>query len=93
MCIKGVYWPAFDPLPDTNPVPLAECNGCRWPVTFQGNTLFCNDPVRPGAKITWCDRHQEIGIRVRITPHGKAAKRKNKSRDGTRRAGHEAEYG
>lgn len=58
---------AFEPLPDTTPVPLEDNTGCRWPVnvTLEGNerVMFCNMPVTPGKVHKWCDQHHAIGVK------------------------------
>lgn len=63
---------AFRPLPDTEPVHLLVCRGCRWPVTVEGNILFCDQPMKPGSKISWCERHRKIGVKRVSTANEKA---------------------
>lgn len=54
--------PAWKPLPDTEPVSLLNRapDGCRWPVTVEGKTLFCNCHVPKRAdKLVYCDAHMK----------------------------------
>jgi len=59
---------AFLPLPGSAPVPLFEVNdkhGCRWPVTVDGKTLFCNEhaPYRED-RLIYCPTHMAMRDRT-----------------------------
>lgn len=64
---------SFDPLPGSNPVPLVDCTNCKWPVTVEGNMLFCNEPVEY-KPTEWCAQHKKIGISPRALKKLKATK-------------------
>jgi len=72
--------PHTDPLPGSDPVPLSECTGCRWPLG-DSPFLFCNMPVTEGELVTgrrpmWCDAHSKIGYRPNVvTFRGKSRRR------------------
>lgn len=71
---------AWQPLPGTTPVPLADRTGCAWPTDSpDGRTLFCNAPLHD--KHSWCERHFTLGNRpvVAGTPKRVAPKPKRPS--------------
>lgn len=47
---------AWTPLPGTNPVPLTEITGCKWPVNESGPALFCNHE-KPDHQDSYCATH------------------------------------
>lgn len=60
---------AFDPLPDTNPVPLyVHTGGCRWPIEIDGVTFFCADTAEDHV---YCPRHRVMGTRQLPSPAGR----------------------
>ena len=70
---------AWQPLPGTTPVPLADRTGCAWPTDSpDGRTLFCNAPTDD--KHSWCARHFALGNRPVVvgTPKRVAPKPKPK---------------
>lgn len=50
--------PTWRPLPGVEPVGLMERTGCAWPVTVDGQTLFCNCGTEKGAR--YCASHAAI---------------------------------
>lgn len=60
--LRGLHeGPAWAPLAGSRPATLLELggNGCRWPVTVNGATLFCNE-VREGK--SYCAHHARINV-------------------------------
>lgn len=52
---------AWDALPGSSPVPLADRTGCAWPLGDGHPFLFCNLPTDPGRH--WCQAHFVMGNR------------------------------
>lgn len=52
---------AFEPLPETKPVPLEERTGCCWPIETGHRVYFCNAPINPKSRNNWCDTHYKLG--------------------------------
>lgn len=52
---------AWAPLPNSEPTPLEEATGCRWPVG-DAPVLFCNQPAGAGP---YCAAHQSRAVKRR----------------------------
>lgn len=53
---------AWEPLPDTKPVALIDCTGCRWPIDGPDGALFCNgEQVKGGS---YCHMHAALSVPV-----------------------------
>lgn len=48
---------AWTALPGTQPVPLEQRTGCKWPIGPRSPFLFCNAPA--GEKGRYCPHHEE----------------------------------
>jgi hypothetical protein len=55
---KPINASAWDALPGSTPVPLAELTGCKWPIGQEAPYLFCGEAHAPGR--SYCPQHQEL---------------------------------
>jgi len=70
--------PAWEALPDTNPVPVhmhRDVDGCRWPIGDHP-TLFCNAVTDRGQKQQYCATHSKLSYSARVTSWGNGNKKR-----------------